>query len=129
MGLFSGLGKIAGKLKGIASKVVPGGSLVAGGMAVGGKLLKRVNRNVIKGAAIGAGGLAAGAGLEAMMGGGGGRGSKRYRRINPGNTRAMRRAVRRIEAGAKLYSKFFAIKHGHIKHAPHVRLKGHRRAA
>jgi hypothetical protein len=134
--IFSSIGKAIGKLKiqpfKAISKVVPGGSLVAGAIGVGSKLLKRVDRKVVKSVAAGAGVAAAGAGLGAMMAGGGdsGRSGKRYRRINPGNTRALRRAVRRIEQGAKMYSKVFGIKHGSIHGAPKVKLKfGKRRAA
>jgi len=133
--IFSSIGKAIGKLKiqpfKTIAKALPGGTLVAGAIGVGSKLLKRVDRKVVKSVAAGAGVAAAGAGLGAMMAGGGGdSGRKRYRRINPGNTRALRRAVRRIEQGAKMYSKVFGIKHGSIHGAPKVRLKfGKRRAA
>lgn len=132
MSLFGSIGKLVGKglktVGGVAAKAVPGGSLVAGGVAVGSKLLKRVDRKVIKGAAVAAGAGVAGAGIAGLMGSRGSGERKRYRRINPGNTRALRRAVRRIEQGAKMYSKVFGIKHGSIHGAPKVRLKGRRAA-
>jgi hypothetical protein len=128
MGFLGGLiKKVGGVVKGVATKVIPGGSLVAAGAGLGGKLLKRVDRKVLKGAAIAGGGAVAGAGLMGLAGGGGER--RRYRRMNPGNTRAMRRAVRRVEAGAKMYSRLFHMRHGSIKGAPKVHIKGHRRAA
>lgn len=140
-------GKAFGIAKGIAGKVI--GSTPVGSVAstVGSKIISRLNRKGVKAAVVGAGaaitsgaiavkkfartpagmatmagaaGIAAGAGTARMMAGGG---PRRYRRINPGNTRAMRRAIRRIEAGAKVYSKFFSMKHGRIKHAPGVRVK------
>lgn len=136
MSLFSSIGKIAGKALRTVSGVVPG-PIGAVTKVIGSKLGTKTARAVIKGTALaGAGALAVG-GASSMFGGPGrgagsgmhGGGGRRYRRINPGNTRAMRRSIRRIEAGAKLYSKFFSIKHGHIKHAPHVRLKHTRRRA
>jgi hypothetical protein len=54
---------------------------------------------------------------------------RRYRRINPGNARAMRRAIRRVTAGAKMYSRLFGITHGRIKGARHVRIRRRKRAA
>jgi len=144
VGLF---GKAFGLVKGIAKKALgstPAGSVVSG---IGGKLLKRLNRKGVKAAIAGGGaaiaggvtaakkfartpggmatiaggaGLAGGMGASQMFSGGGGR---RYRRINPGNTRAMRRAIRRIEAGAKVYSKFFGMKSGRIKGAHGVKVK------
>ena len=136
MSIFSKLGKVAGKalgaLKGTVGKTVgaaiPGAGLIGAGAGLVGKLGKRVNRKVLKGAVIGAGALGAGSLGMSMLGGGGG-GGRRYRRINPGNFRAMRRAIRRVEAGAKAYSKLFGIKHGHIKGAPRVRVRARRRAA
>lgn len=138
MSIFGALGKIAGK----AFSVVPGLSSLKGiaGIAgpIAGKFLKRNARKVVAvAAAAGAGGVAfakrnpaavavmgAGAITGASLYAARGRGEGRvYRRINPGNTKAMRRAVRRIEQGARLYSKFFGMKTGHIKGAPHVRVK------
>jgi hypothetical protein len=131
MSIFSALGKVAGKLKGLAGKAVaatvPGGGAVMAAGGLLGKIGKRVDRKVLKGAVIGGGAAAVGAG---MMGAFGGRSpSRRYRRVNPGNFRAMRRAIRRVEAGAKAYSRLFGIKHGHIKGAPKVFVKRRRRAA
>jgi len=119
-------GIIGGVKKGVAG--LTGGGLVAGAVGVGGKLLKRVGRKNLKRAAVVGGVAAAGVTAEELTrggggGGGGGGAGRRYRRINPGNTRAMRRAIRRIEAGARIYSKFFGIKRGHIKGAPGVKVK------
>jgi len=107
-----------------AKKILAGGGVatVAGGIAAG----KRILRTPAGAAAAAAAGTA---GVMGMMGGG--VGGRRYRRINPGNTRAMRRAIRRIEAGARIYSKFFGMKRGRIKGAPgvHVKKLSIRRAA
>jgi len=54
---------------------------------------------------------------------------RRYRRINPGNSKAMRRAIRRIHAGARLYSKFFAITHGKRIAGTPVHVKPHHKRA
>lgn len=37
---------------------------------------------------------------------------RRYRRMNPMNVRALRRAARRLDAGEKLFRKVFSIRHG-----------------
>lgn len=134
MSIFGSIGKLVGKvikpISSVGASMVPGGSLIQKAVgAVGSKLGTKAGRQIVKYGAV-AGGVAAAGGLAAMMGGKGATNTgRRYRRINPGNTRAMRRAVRRVEAGAKLYSKFFSIKHGHIKGAPRVRLARRRRAA
>ena len=154
MGIFGSLGKLVGKgIKAVAPHVPGVGTVVSGAQALAGRVLKKKAKAAVvavgagavaAGAAakkfagsrggqavmIGAGGAAAGAIAEHIMGGGGG-GGRRYRRINPGNTRAMRRAIRRIESGARLYSKFFAVRHGKIKgaHGVHVKKLSIRRAA
>lgn len=138
MSIFSKLGKFVGKaihgLGGTVGKtvagVVPGGAVVAAGLGGLGKLGKRVDRKVLKGAIIGAGAGTAALGGAEMMGGMFGRPRKRYRRMNPGNTRALGRAMRRIEAGARIFKRYYTIKHGGMRGAAGVRVKGrHRRAA
>ena len=52
--------------------------------------------------------------LDAPYSGGG------YRRMNPGNVRALRRSMRRVQAFAKLAKKTISFTH-------HVRMKKHRR--
>lgn len=148
MGIFGSLGKLVGRgIKAIAPGPIKAVAAGAGGLAS--RVLKKHAKGLVlagsaaagaatrfiktpggKAVMIGAGGAVVGAGAEAMFGMHGA-GHRRYRRINPGNTRAMRRAIRRIESGARLYSKFFAVKHGHIKHAPgvHVKKLSIRRAA
>lgn len=149
MGFLSGLGRFAGKaLKKVVPKVanlVPGGGLVKTAVSTGVGIAKKAIRRhakkaVIAGVTAGAGAL----GLGALGGGGGGSGSasdqaimaatggspmggargfRSYRRINPGNARALRRAIRRVEAGARLFGKFFSMKKGTIKGARGVRVK------
>jgi hypothetical protein len=113
-----------GLRKNVKAAVATGGAAIVGGAVA----VKRFARTP-GGAAVmaGGGGVAAGSALNMMVGGGGGTG--RRRRINPGNVRAMRRAVRRVEAGAKLYSKLFRMRHGQIHGAPKVAIKGGRRRA
>lgn len=128
MGLLSGLKKLSlKKIVNVAKKgvgIAASGGLLGGVGAVGSKIAKRVGRKNLKRAAVGAaavGGTAAVMGATGMLGGGEER--RRYRRINPGNTRAMRRAIRRIEAGARIYGKFFSMKRGSIRGARGVRVK------
>jgi hypothetical protein len=139
--LFSGLGKLVGKI----ASTTPIGGTIKTAINIGAGALRKIGRRNLKkvvaagGAAAVAGGAAAvkiarsrggqvvmagagGTALGAMMAGGGGGGFRR-RRINPGNTKAMRRAIRRIEGGARLYSKFFRMKTGSIRGAPGVRVK------
>jgi hypothetical protein len=140
VGLFGGLGKLVGKGlklgKGVLAKATPGGRILTTVSGVGQKIAKRIGRKNMKRlaigglAAIGAGGVATqfvGSGPGGQMTfedvRGMGVGGRRRRRINPGNTRAMRRAIRRIESGARIYSKFFAIRHGRIRGAAGVRVK------
>ena len=146
-GVATALRGIAGKVGGRIAGAMPGGGLIKTTVAVGRKLANRVGRKNLKRAAtaalgaIGAGGVVAGVrkgrgggggvmgGVDAqgnLVGFGGGR-----RRINPGNVRAMRRAIRRVEMGARLYSKMFRISRGKsIKGAPGVKIvKFHRKAA
>jgi len=143
MGLLGSIGKLVGgavkRLKGVAISAVPGGSLVAGAVGLGSKIAGRIGRTHMKQIAAGgllAGGLAAGSMLggraqsaadAAAMAGGDYRPFRR--RINPGNVRAMRRAIRRVESGAKLYSKMFGITHHKSIKGTHVHVKRHRRAA
>lgn len=47
-------------------------------------------------------------------------GGRAYRRMNPGNVRALRRSMRRVQAFAKLAKKTISFTH-------HVRMKKHRR--
>jgi len=142
MGLFGSIGHLVGgvvkKLKGVAISAVPGGSLVAGGIGAASKIAGRIGRTHMKQIAAGglvAGGLAGGA----LLGGARQRamdqaagidtGYAPRRRINPGNVRAMRRAIRRVESGAKLYGKMFGITHHKSIKGTHVHVKRHRRAA
>lgn len=46
---------------------------------------------------------------------------RRYRRMNPANGRALRRAMRRIEGAEKIFRKVFKFKHG--KAPTNVRMK------
>ena len=131
MGLIGGLVKgIKGKLKGISIGKIKGavgglakGGLAGGVLAVGSKIAKRIGRKNLKRVAVGGAVLGAGAAATGLLGGGGEGERRRYRRINPGNTRAMRRAIRRIESGARIYSKFFSMKRGSIRGARGVRVK------
>lgn len=141
MGLFSSLGKLAGKglkiAKGIGTKVAPGGGLVNKAIGVGTKLAKRVGRkNLKKIAAGGAAALGVGGVAATRRGGGGGGGGvmmapdgslvstgRSYRRINPGNSKALRRAIRRVEAGARLFGKIYSFKRGNIRGAHGVKVK------
>lgn len=127
-GLLKGLTKkvsirgIVGKVKTAVGGIAKGG--VGGGIiAAGAKIAKRVGRKNLKRAAVGGAVLGAAAGGAGLLGGGGEGDRRRYRRINPGNTRAMRRAIRRIEAGARIYSKFYSMKRGGIRGARGVRVK------
>ncbi len=135
MGLLGGLGKLVGKgIKAVKGVALP--ALIPGG-AIASKIAGRIGRIGVKKAV--AGGAVAGLGAAAIMGhmgaGGtqarlaGGMTGRRRRRINPGNPSAMRRAVRRVEAGAKMYHKLFGITHKSIHGAPGVHIKRHRRAA
>jgi hypothetical protein len=65
---------------------------------------------------MGGGGGGAAAAFGPMRGGG-------RRRINPGNAKALRRAIRRVEAGARLFGKFYSMKKGSIRGAHGVRVK------
>lgn len=47
---------------------------------------------------------------------------RRYRRINPANGRALRRAMRRLDAAEKIFKKVFRFNHG--KAPTNVRLRG-----
>lgn len=132
MGLLSGLGKAIKKvtkkitLKGVVGtvKTVASGGLVGGIAAAGSKIAQRIGRKNLKRVAVGGAVLGAGAATTGLISGGADVGERRrYRRINPGNTRAMRRAIRRIEQGARLYSKFFSFRKGSIKGARGVRVK------
>jgi len=48
---------------------------------------------------------------------------RRRPRMNPGNTRAMRRAIRRVTSGARLYSHLFSIAHAKRIRGTNVRVK------
>jgi hypothetical protein len=132
----------------VALSSVPGGSLIKAGTEGLQKIAGRIGRKNLKRialggvAAVGAGGVIAGARGPAPPGGAVmtpaqagrsghllGPGIGRRRRMNPGNTKAMRRAIRRVEAGARLFHRFYAIKHGAIKGAHGVRMKSSRRRA
>jgi len=150
MGLFSGIAKLGGKLiKSVVPKlagVIPGGGIIKTAVNIGGSALKKLGRKnlkkVIAGGVVAGGagaaalrraastpggaavmGAAAGSAATAFLGGGGGGGGFSRRRINPGNIKAMRRAIRRVESGARVFSKFFAMKSGGIKGARGVRVK------
>lgn len=144
MGFLSGIARgLKGVIGRVAPKVIPGGGLVKTVANVGTKLAKRIGRKNLKKMAVAAGGAAAAIGAGLATGGGGGGGGMAIdpttgavvrmggrRRINPGNTRAMRRAIRRVEAGARMYSKMFRIVHGKsIKGAPGVKVVRFKRRA
>jgi hypothetical protein len=142
VGLFGSIGKLVGKgiraAKGVALSSIPGGSLVQGAISGATKIAGRIGRKNLKKIAVGAavGGAAISGGM-AMHGGGGvmtptqaGRsgmagimGGRSRRRINPGNSKAMRRAISRVNAGARMFGRFFAMKKGTIKGAHGVRVK------
>jgi hypothetical protein len=95
-GLIKGIGRIVGAVTGLSRpgigmhlpNTLPGlGKAV--GKFPGGK----------KGAMIAGGGLLAGGAVGSMMGMGGGR---RYKRMNVGNVKALRRSMRRVQGFAKL---------------------------
>jgi len=148
------LGKVFGGVKGLVGKglklaggvglsSLPGGGLIKKGIDVGSKIAGRIGRKNLKRLAVGGAVVGAGA-IAATTGGGGpvmtpgqaasigmtpGHFGRHRRRINPGNIRAMRRAVRRVEAGAKMFHRLFGITHKNIKGAPGVHVKRHRKAA
>ena len=124
IGIASKIAK-RGLRKNVKTAIAAGGAAIAGGAVAA----KRFARTPGGAAVMAGGGVAAGAtALQMLTGEKAGAG--RRRRINPGNVRAMRRSVRRVEAGAKLYSKLFRMRHGQIHGAPKVSIKsGKRRAA
>jgi hypothetical protein len=138
---LSGLGKGLGKLvKGAAGKAagfIPGGSVaIEAAKGIAGKIAKRVGRKAVAVAA--AGGVTAGVVGMRMAGAGGGGatagmmqegGYRTYRRMNPSNFRATRRAIRRVEYAARSYSKLFHVTHGKIKGAPNVKPRFRRKRA
>ncbi len=141
LGSLTKLGKgLIGKVGGKVAGVVPGGNIVKAAVGAGSKLAKRIGRKNLKRIA-GLGGLGALGGAAALTGGKGvpavmdpmtGQlmaGTGRRRRINPGNVKAMRRAIRRVEMGARLYHKMFSIRTGRIKGAPGVKVVKFRRKA
>jgi hypothetical protein len=143
VGLFGSLGKLVGKglklAKGAALSSVPGGSLVQGAISGATKIAGRIGRKNLKRIAVGAAvATVAGGTLVGGRGGGGGvmtptqagrsgmagiMGGRSRRRINPGNAKAMRRAISRVNAGARMFGRFFAMKKGTIKGAHGVRVK------
>lgn len=76
---------------GVGARILP---VLAGGTPAG-----IIARTVLGGAAAG---VASGALGRMFGGGGGGGGARSYRRMNPTNPKALRRAMRRVEGFAKL---------------------------
>lgn len=97
-----------------------GGFLTGGTLPAIGGLISQAG-GILKGG--GGGGGSSGGGLQMpfqvkgpggqLLPGFGGKGGsgKRYRRMNPMNVKALRRAVRRIDSGEKLFRKVFVVKH------------------
>ena len=107
-------GALVAGAKGIAKKLSwPGtpamqGPIVQAGMPMSGGAIgsairgaagSPIGRAVIGGLASGAAGVALGGMLS---GHGGAAGGRHYRRMNPGNVKALRRSMRRVESFAKL---------------------------
>ena len=123
-GLFSGVGKLLGKALPIVGGFIPGvggilskvGGIIGAGARAAGKVegavagrvagpivslpgvIGAIGKAVGTGAAIGAGGLM----VDKLLGGRGGGGGRRYKRMNVGNVKALRRSMRRVEGFAKL---------------------------
>lgn len=125
------LGSLFGKIGSLASSFIPGGSIVKTAVStVGGAIAGRARGVVAKGGAIiakhpvlsaagaaGAVGLGAGAAAEKMIGGHrkckhiNPRTGKCRRHMNSCNPRALRRAIRRTHAFAKIAMKTIHIVH------------------
>lgn len=141
MGIFGGLAKLATKVtSGAIKKFTPAGGIAQAAIGVAKRVVKKNARKIVATAAatgatavaiakknpaatgaVMAGGVAGAAALMAGHGGGGG--GRSYRRMNPANPRALRRAIRRVEAGARMFGKFYSFKKGSIKGARGVRVK------
>lgn len=98
VGMIPGVGAIG---RGVVGKVLGGGA----GKAAS-SVAAKAGASAASGAAFGLGGAAVGAalgGLGGMFGGKGkGEGGHRRRRMNPGNIRALRRSMSRVQSFAKL---------------------------
>lgn len=112
-------GKVAGRLAGKALRWATKGKLLGAG---GGKAIaKKVAIGGVTAATIFPGTVAKGA--KRAFGFDGDKGEGRtYRRMNPMNARALRRAVRRLESAEKLFKKVYRF--NHAKSAVNVRPKG-----
>jgi hypothetical protein len=116
-----------GKLIKSAGATIAGGGLAGGALSTGKAILSRIGRKNLKRAAVG-GAIVGGTVLaahEAMQGGAAQ--GRSYRRMNPCNARALRRAFRRVEAGARMFAKYYRFKHGTIRGAHGVRARSIKR--
>jgi len=97
-GIFKKAIGLIGKVTGLSGPKINFPTTMPGVGAVAGKIGRAVGKN--KGL-IGAGALGLGAGALAggMMAGGE---RRRYRRMNPGNVKALKRSMRRVQSFAKL---------------------------
>lgn len=113
-GLFKGIGKAVGFV-GKAAGILPGGggaSKKAIQEAVEAGLGKVAKSKVARGAAVGVGaGLLGGVLAGRASRGAAGMGGRRYRRMNPGNVRALRRSMRRVNSFAKLARQTISFTH------------------
>ncbi len=133
-GFFGFLGHVAQGVTNIV-KATPIGGIAEKVVTTGEGFLKKHKKGIAVGAAAGATGLAAVIagklgrhGIAARAGAGA---ARRYRRMNPMNYRALKRATRRIHSAKKLYSTIFhQVKYTHVpKRLPKGLRSGHRRRA
>ena len=140
-------GKVAGKVKKLFSRkrknqLKKVGKSIAGAVSGhSGEILDFAKGRLGIGGSSMPGGAPAGDVMGGMMGGGAAPGvhghwtkahghvpshwsPRRRPRMNPGNTRAMRRSIRRVTSGAKLYSHLFHIAHGRVP-GTRVKVKRH----
>lgn len=114
-GLFKGIGRVAGFI-GKATGILPGGGVSKSAVK---EAVEAGLGRVLKSPAARAGAI--GAGVGAVAGAIGGRVSRaereamgmprRYRRMNPGNVRALRRSMRRVNSFAKLARQTISFTH------------------
>ena len=125
------VGRFAKKAAGKVLRAATGGRLLgAGGGAAAARRLIGAGAGIAGTTAVTtavtravSGRRAAATPIEVEMGGEGG-GGRRYRRMNPLNARALRRAIRRLDGAEKTFKKVFRFNHGAA--ATNVRPKARR---
>jgi hypothetical protein len=121
------IGGAAKKLAGKALRWATKGKLLgAGGGAnaikrVGGTAIATVGTAVLGPRVLSSGSRAVSRAASAAWGGDDDKGGRSYRRMNPMNVRALRRAVRRLGSAEKLFKQVYSFNHG--KAAVNVRPK------